>query len=101
MHNKSIEEIQMLENGLQNVLLQKQAFNMELSETESAINEINKSGDEIFKIIGQLMIKSNKDSVITDLENKKKIINLRLSSLEKQESSLNEQLEKIRDNILK
>ena len=33
---------------------------MELSETKSAKKEIENAGDDVFKIIGQLMIKSDK-----------------------------------------
>lgn len=89
-----------LENSLQNILIQKQAFQMELSETEAALNEINSSGEEVFRIIGQLMIKSKKEVIKEELLNKKKILELRLNNLEKQESSLNGQIEKIRNNIL-
>lgn len=92
--------MQILEQSLQNILLQKQAFQMELSETNTAIEAIKSSGDEVYKIVGQLMIKSDKGSIDEDLKNKKKILDLRLSNLEKQESSLNEQLESLRDEVL-
>ena len=44
MENQKIQEMQMLEQNLQNLLLQKQAFQMELSETESALQAIADSG---------------------------------------------------------
>jgi prefoldin beta subunit len=100
MQKKFLEEMHILENSLQNILIQKQAFQMELSETEAALNEINSSGEEVFRIIGQLMIKSKKEVIKEELLNKKKILELRLNNLEKQESSLNGQIEKIRNNIL-
>lgn len=99
-HEKKIQEMQIFEQTLQNILLQKQAFQMELSETEIAIREINSSDDEIFKIVGQLMIKTKKDSTLKELNDKKRIIELRLNNLEKQELSYTEQLEKIREEIL-
>jgi len=46
MSERDIQEIHLLEQTLQNLLLQKQAFQMELSETEAALEEIEKSGDE-------------------------------------------------------
>ena len=98
--NKKIQEMQILEQSLQNILLQKQAFQMELSETEMALTEIKNSGDDVFKIIGQLMIKTKKDSSVKELSDKKKIIELRLRNLEKQEESLSTQLEKLRKEIL-
>ncbi len=99
MDEKKIQEMQILEQKLQNSILQKQAFQIELAETESALKEIEKSGDEIFKIIGQLMIKSEKSKIHEELLNKKKILELRIKSFEKQENLLNEQSEKIRNEI--
>ncbi len=97
---QKIQEMQMLDQSLQNVLLQKQAFNMELSETEAALKEISSAGDEIFKIVGHLMIKSDKTKVKEELESKEKLLNLRLKTLEKQESILAEKLEKLRDDVI-
>ena len=96
-----IQEMQILEQNLQNILMQKQAFQMELSETESALIEINKSGDEVFKIIGQLMIKSDKSKILEELSDKEKILNLRLNSLEKQENSISKKLSEFRDEVMK
>lgn len=97
--NKKIQEMQILEQSLQNILLQKQAFQMELSETETALKEIESSDDEVYKIIGQLMIKTKKETINSDLNEKKKILSIRLKNLDKQENSLNEQIEKIRDEV--
>lgn len=98
--DKKIREMQMLEQNLQNLLLQKQAFQMELSETKSALKEIGKSGDEVFKIIGQLMIKTEKSRIKEELSNKEKIITLRINSIEKQETSLTEKLEDLQKEVL-
>ncbi len=99
--NQKIQEIQFLEQNLQNLLLQKQAFQMELSETQSALKEIESSGDEVFKIIGQLMIKTDKSKMQEELSNKDKLLSLRIKTIEKQETSLAEQLEKLREEIMK
>ena len=95
-----MQELQLLEQSLQNTLMQKQAFQMELSETQAALGELKNSGDEVFKIIGQLMIKSEKSKITSDLKNKEKILNLRISTLEKQENSLTEKFEELRKEIL-
>lgn len=96
-----IQELQMLEQSLQNLLLQKQAFQMELSETESALQAIKESGEEVFKIIGQLMIKTEKSKITEELENKKKMLELRTKTLDSQEGSLTERLEKLREELVK
>jgi prefoldin beta subunit len=97
---KKIQEMQILEQTLQNLLLQKQAFNMELSETASAMEEISNSRDEVFRIIGQLMIKTEKKKMTDELADKEKILTLRLKSIEKQESSMMDRLRLLKEQIV-
>ena len=101
MDENKLQELQILEQRLQNSMLQKQAFQMELAETNSASKEIEKSGEEVFKIIGQLMIKSEKKKIQEELQSKQKILELRIKTFEKQENSLTEQVEKLRDEFTK
>jgi len=96
-----IQEINILEQNLQQLFLQKQAFNMELSETETALEEIKKSGDEIFKIVGQLMIKSEKKKIEEELVQKIKLLQLRCNSLDKQEKIFSDKIESIRKELIK
>lgn len=98
--DKKIQELNFLEQNFQSLLMQKQAFQMELSETESAIEEIESSGEEIYKIIGQIMIKSDRKKIKDELENKKRLFNLRIKSIEKQENNLTKKIESLRQEIL-
>jgi prefoldin beta subunit len=101
MQEHKLQEIQILEHNLQNILYQKQAFQMELSELESGLNELKNSGDEVFKIIGQLMIKSNKENIEKELKEKKEILETRLKSLETQEEKFSSSLSQLREEVLK
>jgi len=101
MKEKNVQDIQFLEQGLQNILFQKQAFQMELSETQDALKELENSKDDVFKVIGQIMVKFEKSKMKEEMLNKIKIFELRLKNLEKQEVSLTEHMEKIRDDTLK
>ena len=98
--NEDLQEMQMLDQNLHNILLQKQAFQMELSETKSGLVEIEKSG-EIFKLVGELMIKVGKEKVREELLSKEKILNMRIKSIEKQEDSIAKRLEELRNNFSK
>jgi len=100
MNEEKIQEMQILEQKLQNTILQKQAFQMELAETDAALIELENSGDEVYKVIGQLMLKSEKSKIKEELINKQKILQLRTSALEKQENSFTEQLEKLREEMM-
>ncbi|MAG78916.1 prefoldin subunit beta [Candidatus Pacearchaeota archaeon] len=99
--DKKIQEMQMLEQNLQNLLLQKQAFQMELSETQAALKELEGSKDDVFKIVGQLMIKTDKSKAKKELFDKEKILDLRMKTIEKQENNLTKQLEVLREEFMK
>ena len=98
--NKNIQELQFLEQNIQNIFFQKQAFQMELTETQSALREIENSQEDAYKLIGQLMIKVPKSKIIEELSEKEKLLNLRINNLEKQEKSFSEKLEQLRGKIL-
>ena len=99
MDEKKLQEMQILEQKLQNSFMQKQAFQMELAETNSALEELEKSGDDVFKIIGQLMIKSEKSKIKDELSNKEKLLELRVKSIEKQEMVFAEKIESLRKEV--
>lgn len=96
-----IQEMQILEQNLHSLLMQKQAFQIELNETENAILEASKSSDDIFKLVGKIMIKVDKDKIEKELSHKKEILSLRLKSIEKQEEALAKQLEELREEVMK
>ena len=97
---KKVQEMQLLEQGLQNVFLQKQSFQMELNEINSSLEELEKSGDEVFKIVGQLMIKTDKEAMKKEMLDKKKLIELRVKSFEDQEETLSKKLESLRKEVI-
>jgi prefoldin beta subunit len=99
--NKDLEEMQMLEQQMNNLLMQKQSFQIEFTETQAALKEVESSSDEVYKIVGQLMIKTDKEKMKEELSNKEKILDLRIKSLEKQEGSFMEKLTELREKVMK
>jgi len=98
--NQKIQQFQTLEQNLQNLLLQKQNTQIEFSEIKSALNEIEKTEEDVFKIIGQLMIKTDKSKMKQELIDKEKVLEMRLESFEKQEENLNKKMEELRQDLL-
>jgi len=98
---EKIQEMQMYEQNFQNLMVQKQAFQIEFSETENALSEISKSKDEVFKMIGQIIIKTDKEKVEKELKQKKDLLSLRLKSIEKQESELTKEIEELKEDVMK
>jgi len=95
-----IQELQMIEQTLQSILMQKQAFQMESTEVENALEELSKSSDDVFKIVGNIMIKAKKEDILKDLKHKKELIDLRLKSIESQEKQISDKSEKLREKVL-
>ena len=100
-NSQKIQELQILEQNLQNLMVQKQSINMELSEIVNAIQEVNNSNGDVYKITGQIMIKANKESTIKDLEEKKKVFEIRNESIEKQEKLLLSKADEIKEEFKK
>ncbi len=98
---EKIQEIQILEQNLHNLLLQKQAFQLELNETENALSEIEKTKEDVFKIISNIMIKTDKTKLKEELNRKKELLNLRLNSIGSQEKEFSKELEVLRKEIMK
>jgi prefoldin beta subunit len=101
---KKLQELQILEQNLQGLLMQKQAFQMELNQTLNALKEVEKTDDDVYKMAGSIMLKTEKTTVIKELEEKKKILELRTNAIEKQETLLNnkaEDLKKEAEKVLK
>jgi prefoldin beta subunit len=88
INQQKIQEAQMLEQSMNSLLMQRQAFNLELNETLNALEEVKKTDDEIYKLSGSIMLKADKEKVKKELEDKKKILEMRLESIEKQEKLL-------------
>jgi len=97
---QKIQQLQVFEQNFQQILMQKQAFQMELTETENALSEIAKSKDDIYKMIGQIMIKTEKKKIEDELKKKQELLSLRLKTFEKQETELTKQLEDLRKEVM-
>jgi len=104
--NKKIEQFEALRQTYYAILIQKQKLKQQYDEIENALNELSKIENEktIYKLVGNVMIQRDKESLINELKEKKEILEIRLQSLEKQEEKLKDKLEKLQaelENLLK
>jgi len=95
-----IQELQGMEQNLHSLVMQKQAFQMELTETGNALTEISKSEDDVFKLVGNIMIKADKKTTTEDLTKKKDLLALRLKSIDSEEKSLTETAESLKAEVM-
>tara|TARA_Y100000310_G_scaffold188555_2_gene188527 strand:+ start:578 stop:961 length:384 start_codon:yes stop_codon:yes gene_type:complete len=97
-----IQELQMLEQNFQQLLMQKNAFSMELNETDLIIKEVEKTSGEVSKIIGsQVVIKSTKEEILEEMKKKKELIETRMKSIDEQEKEFSIKIESIREEVMK
>ncbi len=89
------------QQNLQAVLIQKQQVEMELSETEKALQELAKASDSesIYKFAGNLLIKVSKPVIVKELTEKKELANTRKMVLAKQESRFKESIKDLQTKI--
>lgn len=96
---EKIGRMQLIEQNMQNFLVQRQQFQAQLVEVESALNEL-KTTKEAYKIVGNIMVSSSREELEKELKEKKEMLDLRVSSIEKQESSLKEKAKKLQEEVL-
>ena len=82
---QKISQLQMFEQSLQNFLGQKQQFQVQLVEVESALSELDTT-EKAYKIIGNIMVEADKNELKADIQSKKEMLDLRIKTMEKQEA---------------
>ncbi len=94
-----LKQISILEQNMQMLTQQKQQFQTQLIEVESAMKELDTT-TESFKIIGNIMVKTDKQTLVDDISQKKEMLDLRISTLEKQEKSLKEKFKSLQEEVM-
>lgn len=97
---QKISQLQMFEQSLQSFLGQKQQFQIQLVEIESALSELE-STDKAYKIVGNIMVEADKNELEYDLKSKKEMLELRIKTMERQELQVREKAQKLQSEILK
>ena len=96
---QKISQLQMFEQSLQSFLGQKQQFQVQLVEVDSALNELDNT-EKAYKIVGNIMVETDKSELKADLQSKKEMLELRIKTMEKQEAQVRERASKLQSEIL-
>lgn len=97
---KPIYELQILDQKLQNIAMQKHNIQSQLLEIENALIEL-KDSKESYKVVGGIIISKNKEELNKELISKKEILDLKLNSFDKQEEKLKKEMEEIQKEVIK
>ncbi|MGA2681214.1 MAG: prefoldin subunit beta [Candidatus Bathyarchaeia archaeon] len=86
--------LQQLQQTLQSILAQKQQVEMEKSEVDQTITELQKTADTavIYKAVGSLLVKAEKPKVTEDLVERKELLETRSTVLARQEERMRSQI---------
>jgi prefoldin beta subunit len=95
-----IQKLQLLEQNAQQLLAQRQQFQNQLIEVESALTEIKKT-NSAYKIIGNIMVAASKNDITKDLNEKKEMMEIRVKTFEKQENDIKEKAKSLQEEVLK
>jgi prefoldin beta subunit len=98
---EQVSRLQQLQQNLQAIMMQKQQLEVEMAETDRALQELKKSSpdDAIYKNAGSVLIKAKREDVLKELEEKKELSNTRVMVLGKQETRVKENLKEVENKI--
>ena len=90
-----VAQLQQLQQQLQTVVTQKTQLDLLVKETEEAI----KDDASLFKAVGNVLVKAEKDKVLKELQEKKETYEIRIKTLERQEEKLKERVTELQKKL--
>ncbi len=94
-------KLNQVQQTLQTVLQQKQQVDMENTEIEQTLKELEKTTDDavIYKQAGSLLVKAEKTKVVADLTERKDLLGTRQTVMARQEERLRSQLKDLQTQL--
>jgi len=98
---EQLGRLQQLQQTLQAVMAQKQQLEIEASETDKAISELDKVTDQtpVYKSVGSLLVKSDRQTLLTELKERKELLGTRITVLGRQEERTKERIKELQEKL--
>ena len=98
---EQLARLQQLQQTLQAVSSQKQQLEIEASETDRALVELDKLTDSsvVYKSIGSLLLKSDRQTLLTELKERKDLLGTRITVLGRQEDRTKERMKELQEKL--
>lgn len=98
-----IQKFQQLQNTMQQLTVQKQKIDLEMSESESALETLQEvEGDtKVFKSVGAILVEKTRDELIDELNERQDFLEMRSNVLEKQEKKTRQRLNELQETLQK
>lgn len=96
-----LAQLQQVQQQAQAVMAQRQQLELTMRETGRALEELEKleGGATIYKSVGGILVKADRDRVKKELEEQKEILDLRIKTLERQEQRIIGRLGEMRQKL--
>ncbi len=93
--------LQQLQQTLQSILAQKQQVEMEKTEVDETIAELQKTADDVivYKAIGSLLVKAEKAKINEDLVERKSLLDTRSTVMARQEERIRSQVKEAQTKL--
>jgi len=96
-YNKNVQ----LRETLAAITQERMVLEGTIAEIDSVLDKVNNLPDdvELYKMVGNVLVKTDKTSVVKELNDRKEELELRLKALKSQEDSLKSQLDRLADEL--
>lgn len=98
---EKLMQLQVLQQQLQVLAAQKQQLQLQEIEVNNALKEISKTKAPVYSLVGGIMVEQSAVEANKELQNKKKEIDIRVKSIERQENRIKSNVEDLQKTIIK
>ncbi len=90
-----------MQQTLQAVSTQKQQLEIEASETDRALAELDKLSDNsvVYKSVGSLLLRSDRQVLLAELKERKELLGTRVTVLGRQEERTKERMKELQEKL--
>ncbi|BCS90983.1 MAG: hypothetical protein ARM1_0440 [Candidatus Micrarchaeota archaeon] len=103
MNNEDIESLvkkyQEIQESLQNIVIEREQYKAQIKLLDSSKSAIQNSNGKIFKYIGNVLVETDKESAIKEIDESSELLQLRLSTIEKSYQELSKQEKELREKL--
>lgn len=97
-----VQKLQQYQQQLQLLAMQRQNVQAQMLEIEHSLEELKKvTKEEVYEIVGTIMIKRDKDLLKSALDDKKQTLDLRQNVIEKQLDKISKKTQEVQDKVMK
>lgn len=98
-----LQRLQQLQNTMQQLLLQKQRIEMEMVESDKALEALGevKEDSKVYKSVGAVLVEKDRETVMKELKERREFLDMRAKVLKKQEDKTQEKMTALQETLQK